>query len=162
MEAANVIASEAGWIDIAGVLLVLTGIGLIITEIFLPTLGMFGLFGVASVITGTVVLHNSGFMERWEIGIGAIIALVTTLVALSLMAGFITWRAYQQRISTGPESLLGATATIVAWDGKAGRVHIQGEIWQAFSDATLPVEAGDQVLVARVEDLRLKISTLQT
>ncbi len=154
--------TEAGWIDVAGVMLVLLGIGLIVTEIFLPALGLFGVGGIAAVITGTVVLHNSGFMERAEIGIGWIIGLVTGLVALSLVTGWVTWRAYQEKAQAGPESLLGTTAEIIEWNGKTGRVRAQGDIWQAFSDHMLTLKPGDGVLIARVEDLHLKITTLQT
>lgn len=153
--------TEAGWIDVAGVMLVFLGIGMIITEIFLPALGLFGVAGIAAVITGSVVLHNSGFMERMEIGIGWIIALVSTLVALSLAAGWVTWRAYQEKAQAGPESLLGTQAEIIEWNGKTGRVRAQGDIWQAFSDAPLHLAAGERVLIARVEDLHLKITTLQ-
>lgn len=153
--------TEAGWIDAAGVMLVLLGIGMIITEIFLPALGLFGIAGIAAVITGSVVLHNSGFMERMNIGIGWIIGLVSALVALSLAAGWITWRAYQEKAQAGPESILGTEVDIIDWDGKAGRVRAQGDIWQAVSDRPLPLQPGERVLVARVEDLHLKITPLQ-
>lgn len=154
--------TEAGWIDVAGVMLVFLGIGMIITEIFLPALGLFGIAGIAAVVTGTVVLHNSGFMERADIGIGWIIGLVTGLVIVSLAAGWITWRAYQEKAQAGPESLLGTKAEIIEWNGKSGRVRAQGEIWQAVSDASLILTPGDFALIARVEDLHLKITTLQT
>lgn len=162
MDTVGLITSEAGWIDAAGIMLVLLGIAMIVMEIFLPALGLFGIAGIAAVITGTVVLHNSGFMERMDIGIGVIIALVSTLVVLSLAAGWIAWRAYKERISTGPESLLGTRAEVLAWEGKVGRVRAQGEIWQATSDGPLYLQPGDQVLIARVEDLHLKITLLQT
>lgn len=154
--------TEAEWIDVAGVMLVFLGIGMIITEIFLPALGLFGIAGIAAVITGSVVLHNSGFLERAEIGIGWIIGLVTTLVALSLAAGWVTWRAYQQKAQSGPESILGTEVDIIDWNGRTGRVRAQGDIWQAVSDDTLILRPGDRVLVARVEDLHLKITPLQT
>lgn len=154
--------TEAGWVDVAGVMLVLLGIGMIITEIFLPALGLFGIAGVAAVVTGSVVLHNSGFMERTDIGFGWIIGLVSTLVALSLAAGWVTWRAYQEKAQAGPESILGTEVEIIEWHGTMGRVRAQGDIWQAVSERPLTLQPGARVLVARVEDLHLKITPLQT
>ena len=154
--------SDAGWIDAAGVMLALVGMIMIIMEIFLPALGLFGLTGIAAITIGTVVLHQSGFLQHMNIGIGTIIGIISGLVVLALLTGWVTWQAYRRKISTGPESLLGADAEVIEWNGRSGRVRVQGEIWQAESERPLPAQAGDHVLISRVEDLHLKVTSHQS
>jgi membrane-bound serine protease (ClpP class) len=156
------ILALSGWIDAAGIMLMVLGMVMIVMEIFLPTLGLFGLAGIAAITVATIVLSQSGFLQHMNISIGSIIGIVSTLVILALLSGWITWRAYQKKVSTGPESFLGANAEVISWTGREGRVRVQGEIWQAGSDHPYDFQPGDSVLIARVDDLHLRILPHQT
>jgi membrane-bound serine protease (ClpP class) len=63
----------------------------------------------------------------------------------------------QKQASTGMESMIGQPAEIVDWQGHKGRVRIQGEIWQAFSDDNYDLPPGERVFVSKAEGLSLKI-----
>ncbi|MBI1976894.1 MAG: NfeD family protein, partial [Candidatus Omnitrophica bacterium] len=51
------------------------------------------------------------------------------------------------------EGLIGASGVAETDLNPAGKVFIQGEIWQAVSD--LPVKAGERVRIVKVDGLQL-------
>jgi membrane-bound serine protease (ClpP class) len=71
------------------------------------------------------------------------------VVGAGLRAQFLPVRA-------GRETMLGKTVTaLLRIDAQGGKVFIEGEYWNAVSDA--PVEAGQPVEVVAVEGLTLKV-----
>lgn len=76
---------------------------------------------------------------------------------VAFLTAWVTIRVYQKQVSTGPESMIGHIAKVAEWHGNHGRVRIQGEIWQAESDAALDLKKGGHVIVEKVEDLILTI-----
>lgn len=149
------ILTDAEWVNAAGVMLVFLGIGMIVTEFFVPALGLVGLTGGLAAVTGAVVLNNSGYLTAMNIGIELIFGVVAAGLLLAILSGWLTWRAYHRKTSTGPESLIGNTAEIVSWSGRKGRVRIQGEVWQARAEQDILFSAGDVALVRQIDHLTL-------
>lgn len=149
--------TEEQWINAAGVMLVFLGIGMIVTELFIPALGLIGLTGGLAAVTGAVVLHHSGYLMEMRIGIEAIIGVVIAGLTLCALSGWLAWRAYRRKVSVGPESLIGETAEIVSWSGRKGRVRIQGEVWQASAAQDMMFSAGDVAIVRQIENLTLTV-----
>ena len=88
------------------------------------------------------------------------------MVAAVCVAGFIVitiiWgrRAHWRQISAGREELIGKTAEVkVALEPK-GVVFIQDERWAAISE-TGRVEPGEEVIVSRVDGLKLYVTKKQ-
>ncbi len=78
-------------------------------------------------------------------------------VILSALGGWYSWMLYKKKNTTGVEAMLGQTARILEWKDTEGRIHIQGEDWQAYSDGTLALKKDDEVIISKVDDLKIKI-----
>lgn len=145
------------WIQAGGIALIIVGISLLILEIFLPSLGVFGFAGAASVLIGTVQLHQSGFIKSMPISENTLIILAIIGALLSFIGGIYGYIVNNKKGTTGAESMIGETATVLEWRDKTGRVHIQGEDWQAYADTPLPLHKNDSVIVEKINGLKLKI-----
>jgi membrane-bound serine protease (ClpP class) len=75
--------------------------------------------------------------------------------------GLYVWYSKRRRATTGAEGLVGAVGVAVAALDPAGQVRIEGELWNAVS--TEAVQAGDQVVVERLEDgLTLRVTPVHS
>jgi membrane-bound serine protease (ClpP class) len=84
--------------------------------------------------------------------------LACVAVALVLeVAELVLWKRFlrRYRLRTGPETLIGARATVVAACAPRGRVNVRGELWNARSDADAAV--GERVLITARDGLTLHV-----
>lgn len=153
----HVVLETANWVNAGGFMLLAIGAGFLIMELFLPTFGLFGFSGIAALMIGTVILDQTGYIETMDVNVPALIGVAVVALILSGVSGWYLFKLYKQKLTTGPESLIGETGTVADWTGTSGHVRVQGDIWQAFSDAPLPLKPDDKVLVTRVDNLKLKI-----
>jgi len=148
-------------INAAGMALMILGMVFMIAEAFIPSFGVMGLGGVAAFIVGATIMFDTGSMPGlapdWSViwGIGFCGLLIVGITA------FVTAKVYKQKVSTGPESMIGSKAHVVEWNGNRGRIRVQGEIWSAFSDDMLALKKDDEVLVSKVEGLEIKIRAFE-
>ncbi len=56
----------------------------------------------------------------------------------------------------GVTGMLGKVGEVKQWQKNEGKVFVNGELWQAVSEA--PLLPGDRVLIQNVEGLTLKVS----
>jgi membrane-bound serine protease (ClpP class) len=70
---------------------------------------------------------------------------------------YVGWKRFlrRYRLRSGPETLIGATATVVEDCAPAGQVRVHGEIWNARS--THPVAAGETVRITALDGLTLHV-----
>ncbi len=81
--------------------------------------------------------------------------IVIIAVVLVLAIGIpLTIRSYRRQVYTGREELVGRTAVVKKSLEPDGMVLVDGEIWQATSEAG-PVKAGAEVVVTRVGGFKL-------
>ena len=152
-------------VNFAGLALMGLGIGLIITEFFMPTYGSLGVGGLAAFVIGSIILfdHNHVALQvalPLIVGIAVAGALVIALVA-ALAA-----RAHRRPVSTGIESMVGEPVEVVEVVGATGAgasgadaghyvVRYGGELWNAL--ASRPLRAGQRARITRVAGLTLWI-----
>jgi membrane-bound serine protease (ClpP class) len=138
----------------AALVLILAAFVLFALEAKLATHGILAIGGVASMIMGALLLVDAPIPEMR-------VHLVTAL-AVSVPIGLITVflvsiaiRARQNKVATGAQAMVGAIGiarTPLAPDGK---VFVHGELWNAT--ASVPVAAGDEVQIRRVDGLTLYV-----
>jgi membrane-bound serine protease (ClpP class) len=58
-------------------------------------------------------------------------------------------------VITGGEALIGAAGTVLQWDGGAGRVLVNGEVWQAHSRQSMA--PGARIKVVARDGLSLTV-----
>ena len=91
------------------------------------------------------------FVYPWQIALLPYI----TLVAAS---GFFHWlmmRAMRLPVKSGREEMIGSTAVVLNWKGRAGRVMWNGEIWQARGNE--PFEKGAEVVIGGLSGMTLHV-----
>jgi len=139
-------------INFAGVALLLLGVALMVAEAFLPSFGIVGIGGVIAFAIGSLLMFDTdvpGFTLSWPaVALGTGVTAAFFLIAIAA-----AWRAHLRTVVTGETALLGLSGRVVTWDGNQGFVHVQGEDWQARSDASLA--PGQGVRVAARRDLTL-------
>ena len=84
-----------------------------------------------------------------------LIALVAGLL-LEILE-YLGWKRFlrRYRLRSGPETLIGASGTVVEECAPAGQVRVHGEIWNARS--TEPVAAGEAVRITALDGLTLEV-----
>ncbi len=143
-------------INLTGLLLILLGVGLLISEAFVTSYGILGLGGVSAFVIGSLFLIDTSKTDlrvNRDIIYGAAAAL--TLIILGI--GFIVARERRRRPTTGLEALIGEVGEVrepIA-PGAPGKVFVHGEIWRATSSDAL--EPGARARIKAVNGLELQV-----
>lgn len=143
-------------INLAGLLLILFGVALLISELFVTSYGVLGMGGVISFVLGSLFLvdtSQSNVAVNREIIGGAAVA----LSAIILGIGYIALRERRGRATTGREGLVGEVGEVraaIAPD-TPGRLFVHGEYWRAVSDR--PLATGTRARVTAVDGLQVVV-----
>lgn len=142
-------------INIAGLALIVLAIGLFIADVFAPTHGVLTAGGIISFFLGALMLF-----DRSEPGFRLSLAYI--IPATVMTAGFFIFvvgaglRAQLLPVKAGRETMLGKTGpALVVIGPQGGKVFVEGEYWNAVSDA--PIEAGQAVEIVGIAGLTLKV-----
>ena len=139
-----------------GAALIVLGLGLLITEMFVASYGLLALGGVVAFALGAVMLVDTD-VEGLRIDWPMVLVMSAALGISFLLAGSYGLAAQARRIVTGREGLTGAIGTVLSWAHGAGHVQVEGERWQAVSGDNL--QPGDNVKVVAVDGLTLKVKS---
>jgi membrane-bound serine protease (ClpP class) len=141
------------------VLIAIVGLGLLAAELLLPTGGLLALLGVVGLTAAGVVAIGSDSDIADYAGGG--------LIALGILSGvtfyFVSrkvWEAHRnERVRTGAEEMVGATAEARSSIDPEGQVWIEGALWRArLAEGATPIQLGDRVRVEAVDRLTLVVS----
>jgi membrane-bound ClpP family serine protease len=144
---------------LVGIVLIAAGAGLLVAEAHLPTAGILGALGVASLGAGTV-LAIAG--EGGSVVLAVSLALVVCLVSGTglVYATREALRAQRRRARGGAEGLIGHVGVVRSPPEPLGQVFVDGALWRArpvlLDDPDEePLRPGDPVVVERVAGLTL-------
>jgi membrane-bound serine protease (ClpP class) len=150
---------EASW---AGVFFIILAFVMFILEAFVTSFGMLTIGGIASLVMGSIILFGGG-PELFSLDINwwviAVVVVVVVAVFVFVIGAII--RAHRRRPQTGKEGLVGKVASAHTVLDPTGMVFVEGELWTATSEAGR-IEAGEEVIVTKVEGLKLKVAKKQT
>jgi membrane-bound serine protease (ClpP class) len=123
-------------IDFAGAALVMLGIALMIAEAVIGTFGVLGVGGIVAFIFGSVIMFHG---NAPGVGLSLSIVVVATVVSVGfiLLVVAVLLGSRRRPAITGGESLIGAGGEAIDWGATAGRVRVNGEIWQAYCHSDL-------------------------
>jgi membrane-bound serine protease (ClpP class) len=102
------------------------------------------------ILVGAVLLAVYVLPGPWDIPVIAAAAAVEVAETF-----FWIWLSRRARIKMGPETLIGATAEVVAACRPSGQVRLQGELWRARCEEGADV--GERVRVRALEGLTLLV-----
>ncbi len=141
------------WIGLA---LLLTGIGLLIAEIFVPSFGVLFVSGISCFAIGGYMIfdvpsESDLAVPFWEVVVPA----VAVVACFSGLVAYGVTRTMMRPQFTGHESLIGQTALVDGDIDPRGRVLVHGELWAAESNT--PLRRGEKVRIVAVQDLSLRV-----
>jgi membrane-bound serine protease (ClpP class) len=129
---------------------------LLITEAFVPSLGLIGLGGFIAFVMGVTIMIMDGQSEFYGLSIESVIALGTLIFFAFALFGYFALKSFKKKISTGIEYMQGQSATVKSWNGTSGFIIFEGEDWRAISDMTL--NEGDIVIITGYNKLTLTVT----
>ena len=140
-----------------GIIFFITAFVLFILDIKAPTHGALTIAGVASFITGALVLFNSPGTPQFQrvsvplvVGMGIFLGLIFFGILLVAIA------ARHRPIQTGVETMIGKTGTAKTFKGDAGQVQLGSELWSAGKSAgSEPISKDDSIEVVEIRGLKL-------
>jgi len=144
-------------INLAGLLLILLGVFLLVSEIFVTSYGVLGIGGIVAFVLGSLFLIDTS-ETNLEINRGIIAGSAVGFSAIILGIGYVAMRGRWSRAQTGSEGMVGEIGEVreAIPAGGSGRVFVHGEIWRAVSDS--PLEAGTRARVTAVNGLEIVVS----
>jgi membrane-bound serine protease (ClpP class) len=143
-------------INYAGLGLIFVGLGLMVAEVFTPTLGVLGVGGVVAFAAGSIILLDSD-LPGYRVSMPIIAAFAVASAGVVILGAGAALRARRLRVHIGRESMVGAPAVALEDFAEQGQVRAFSEIWQAR--AARPVHKGDTLRVKAVDGLVLTVET---
>lgn len=144
-------------VNYAGVLLILLALVLFGLEAKFVSHGILAAGGVAAMTLGALMLVEAPIPEM-RMKLKIILPVTLAFAAISLFLLRLVLKAARQRMTTGPEEMIGAVGTTYTELAPTGQVFVHGEYWQAEASARIP--AGTRVRVAAIEGLTLKVEPI--
>ena len=121
--------------------------------------GVLGVAGIVSLTLGGLLLVDGPIPEmRVHLWTALAVSIPLGLITTFLMS--IALKARRNKITTGPQGLIGEIAVARTPLAPEGKVFVHGELWNAISP--VPVEIGERVRVRGVGDLKLQVEPVAT
>jgi membrane-bound serine protease (ClpP class) len=147
-------------VNYAGLALIVFGIILLLLEIKVVSHGMLAIGGIASLLTGSLMLIRPGSgLELMRISRTLIFSTVAVTSGFFLFVIGMGLKAQRRKPVTGIKAMVGETALTLDELNPSGRVRMNGEIWNAVS-ITGMVNIGEPVRVKEVKNLTLYVEHL--
>jgi membrane-bound serine protease (ClpP class) len=134
-------------INLAGLLLIVLGMGLLIAELFVTSYGVLGIGGVIAFVIGSLFLVDTS-QTNVAVSRGLIAGVAVGFSAIILGIGYLAIQGRRGRASTGGEGMIGKVGEVRAAiaPGAAGQLFVNGEIWRAVSDQAIAVGARARIV----------------
>jgi membrane-bound serine protease (ClpP class) len=152
------VASQIIPVNVAAVLLLLAGAGLLVSEAYFTSHGLAGVAGAVCMVLGLLFFMNTSAPgQAFDPGAFSVSPWLIwpTPLALAALFFFMGWKVARGRrapLQLGSPALLGARAEALSEVGPAGgEVFLHGEYWKARAATQIP--AGARVRVTAIDGL---------
>lgn len=143
--------------DWRGALLIGVAFLLLLADIFVPSLGLLTIAGLALMVAGSYVLFDAS--QGVEVYRPLIWGFTLLMVVMSLVIGAFAVSVLRRKPTTGREGLLGKVGTVRQTLDPDGIIFVNGELWQATAVADdtsgMKISENIPVTVLRMDGLRL-------
>ena len=141
-------------VNLAGLALILLGIGFMVAEVFLPAYGSLGIGGVIAFAIGSLILIDTDVPE-FEIPRALIAGFDAASAAFAFLIAGMLLRSRRRPVVSGREELVGAAGEALEDLQVEGWARVHGERWRVRSGA--PLRAGERLRVTAVRGLVLEV-----
>jgi membrane-bound serine protease (ClpP class) len=154
-------------LNVAGLLLVAFGAGLLVLETHVPSHGLLSIIAAACVAVGAGTLYGGPGMPSVpgvEVAfpvIAVMVGLTATFGALIALTAYRTRRMRPSGALVGSLRVAGEMAVVSTDINPLGTVHVVGEEWTARSADGQPLGRGARVTVVRQDGLTLYVSPVE-
>jgi membrane-bound serine protease (ClpP class) len=142
-------------INLAGLALILLGIGFMVAEVFLPAYGSLGVGGVISFAIGSVILIDTDVPE-FAIPYPLVAGLTAASAAFLILVVGMLLRVRRRPVVSGREEMIGAAGEALEDLEAEGWARVHGERWHVR--CATPLHAGDRLRVTAMHGLVLEVT----
>ena len=144
-------------VNYAGLSLMVLGMGLIVAETLMPSVGAIGIGGVIAFVIGSFMLFNRG-VPGYAVNLGVIGGIAFSAMVLLVLLLRLVRRSRRTRLFNGDTQMLLTTGELMQAVGADGEAwaRIGGEQWRVRCESALP--AGARVRVVGREGLLLRVT----
>lgn len=144
-------------VNYAGLALIIFGIVLLLLEIKIVSHGMLAIGGICSLLIGSLMLiRTDSNFDFIKISRVLIFSSVTVTTCFFLFVVGMGLKAQRRKPVMGIESMLDEIAEAIGPLNPAGKVSMQGEIWNAIS-VSGNIDMGEKVRVKEIKNLTLYV-----
>jgi membrane-bound serine protease (ClpP class) len=136
------------------IVLILSSFVLFALEAKYQTHGVAGAGGILLMVLGALLLVD-GPIPQMRVQLWSALAVSIPMGAITIFLMTIALKARKNKVVTGEQGMIGEVAIVCAPLTPAGKVFVQGELWDAVAPAN--VEAGGRVVIRKVENLVLQV-----
>jgi membrane-bound serine protease (ClpP class) len=139
-----------------GLLLLLTGLALVVAELFASAHGVLMIVGLVCMLVGGSMVFDVPEVSDLSVSFWAV--LVPVVGAFGVFAAIVVFavgRTMLMRQTAGVDELIGTVGKVVSDLDPVGKVFIRGEYWTAQSIEAIP--SGTRVEVTAVDGLQLRV-----
>ncbi len=139
-----------------GLMLMLLGMGLVASEVFVPAFGALFVAGITCFLLGGSMLFDLPQFSDLDVSFWSV--LVPSVGGFALFAAVVVFavgRTLMRSQTVGVSEMLGLVGKCATALAPEGKVFVRGEYWTAEADEEIP--AGVRVEVTAVEGMRLRV-----
>jgi membrane-bound serine protease (ClpP class) len=143
-------------INYSGLVLILLGLSLLVSELFVPSFGILGVGGIVAFVLGSLLLFDTP-ESNLTLDPNIVYAAAATFGAFTVWVSYLVVRSQRRKPALGREGLIGEIGEVrerIAGT-RGGKIFVHGEYWNAASEE--PIEVGERAEVVRVDGMRLLV-----
>lgn len=144
-------------INYSGLALIVLGIALLVSELFLPSFGVLGVGGMVAFVLGSLFLFDTSLSDL-ALAPGIVYAAAATFGAFTMVVGYLVMRTQRARPKLGVEGMIGETGEVrqrIGGGTARGKVLVRGEYWNAVAAGAIDVN--ERVEITRVNGMELEV-----
>ena len=144
--------------DWVGLVFMLLAAVLLVLDVKLTSHGVLTVGAMVSLVVGAFLFFNSAGPGNAQLNPILVYSVTAIVGIVGFLLARIALRVRGMRVTTGVESMIGATVTAKTPLVPEGRVRYAGEDWGAvLDDATASADPGSKLQIVSVEGLRLHV-----
>ncbi|MDP2683121.1 MAG: nodulation protein NfeD [Deltaproteobacteria bacterium] len=144
-------------VNYAGLLLIGLAVLFFIAEIKVMSYGLLTVAGIVALTLGSLMLFESP-LPFMQVSLWVVLPMVISITVIFLGAMYYGLKIRHKKPISGAEGLLDEIGIANTDIGKEGKIFIDGEYWDVWSDE--PIKAGGKVRVVEVVGLKLKVAKI--
>ena len=144
-------------INYSGLVLILLGLSLLISELFVPSFGILGVGGIVAFVLGSLLLFDTS-ESNLTLDPNIVYAAAATFGAFTMWVSYLVVRSQRRKPALGREGLIGEIGEVrqrIAAGTRGGKIFVHGEYWNAASEE--PIEVGERAEVVRVNGMHVLV-----